>query len=252
MRLLRTCMRGTVLLACAFAFWLPSNESVSAQEGMPLRGVVLFPTGAPAAGATVNAITACDGPGYRLVSQATTADGTFSIAPFGEDCRRYRFTANKRSDFWLETGEDVFYGGQNGTSPTIDLSSAPAPNPIIVRLGQQGGRVVFRVWDTATNQFIYAELGIEHQPIEHKRLGSMETATGKDGSANRLLLPSGEYVASVITYRCRDKQYWSATQPLFPFNVVARETTERKIVIDVRQIASVKTYANPSGNKCRP
>ncbi len=202
----------------------------------------------------VTAATTCETgeTGYHLVRQATAAaDGTFSIPAFGEECQRYRLTADKRSDFWLETGDAVFYGSSNGTAPTLDFSAVSASAPVTIVLGQRGGRIDFRVWDTATAHFIYAELGIERKLVEGKKFGSMWIATGKDGSVDTLLLPQGEYVASVLQYQCGDKEYWAAAPPQFPFEVTAGIVQEPKIVIDVHSIKSSRTYSNPRGKKCK-
>jgi hypothetical protein len=227
-----------------------------------LRGTVWFPDGTPVPGATVTATTVCESgeAGISLVKKATTTpEGTFSIAAFGERCHQYRLTANKREDFWLETGGTVepgnmaavFYVSPNGTSPTVDLSSITSPpQPITIMLGLRGGWVDFKVWDTATGRFIYAELSIERKPTEAKKFGSLQIATGKDGSADTVLLPPAEYVASILQYQCGTKEYWAAAPPQFSFEVTAGNKQEPKIELDVRTIKSLKTYANPDGKKC--
>ena len=102
----------------------------------------------------------------------------------------------------------------------------------------------------AAGRFIYAELGIERKPAEAKKFGSMQIATGKDGSADTLLLPPGEYVASVLQYQCGTKEYWASAPPHFSFEVTAGNKQEPKIELDVRTLKSLKTYANPYGKKC--
>ena len=73
----------------------------------------------------------------------------------------------------------------------------------------------FSVWDAATARFIPAMLSIDHKAVEGKTFGSMDIATGEDGSADTLLLPPGEYVASVLQYQCGTKEYWAAVRPQF-------------------------------------
>ena len=259
-------VRGTThrvaLLVGVLALWQTSQISARAQDLPMLRGTVSFPDGTPVPGATVTATTVCDSgeAGVSLVKKATTTpEATFSIAAFGEGCHQYRLTANKREDFWLETGDShsrsgaaaAFYVGPNGTSPTVDLPSATSsPQPITIVLGLRGGWVDIRVWDTAASRFIYAELLIERKPIEGKKFGSVQIATGKDGSADTLLLPPAEYVASVLQYQCGTKEYWAAVPPQFPFEVTAGNKQEPKIELDIRTMKSSKTYANPHGKKC--
>ncbi len=201
----------------------------------------------------MTAKTACDDMGYHLVSQAKSSeDGTFSIPPFGENCRRYQFSANKRSDFWMETGEDNLNGGLNGTSPAIDLSSTSDPNPVTIKLGQQGGRVDFQVWDIATKHFIYAMLSLKHQPVAGKTFGSEMFATGKDGAADTLLLPPGEYLVSIDSYQCRDRQYIPAAQMCFPLSVASGRQQQKEYRIDVRLIKASRALGTPYGRKCKP
>lgn len=229
--------------------------NVRAQNRGMLTGSVLYPDGTPAAGAKVTATTDCETyhAGYRLVQYATAGlDGAFLMAAFGEGCQRYRFSANKSDDFWLETGDDIFLGQSNGTIPTLDLSSTPVPGPVAIMLGARGGKVDLQVWDVATARFIHATVMINHKPVVGKKFGSEEVATGKDGSPDTLFLPAGEYVASVDQYQCRDKEFWSATPPTFPFAVNAGERQNLKIPIDVRLIRNLSTYANPRGKRCLP
>jgi hypothetical protein len=237
-----------------FAFLWALQGSVWAQEISMLRGTVAFPDGTPVQEATVTATTICENGEavYRLVKQATTTpEGTFSIPAFGGGCNQYRLTAGREADFWIETGDCVFCGGPNGTPPTVNLSAASAPETITIVLGQRGGAVDFRVWDAATARFIRAMLRIDHTPVEGKTFGSMEIATGKDGSPDRLLLPPGEYVASVLQYQCGTKEYWAAAPPQFSFEVTSGNKQDAQISADVRTIKSLKTYANPRGRKCQ-
>jgi hypothetical protein len=238
-----------LLFVSLLALRLP-GDPVLAQNAKTLAGKVLFPDGTPVADARVTATTDCQTyhAGYRLVRFATTSlDGTFSMAAFGEDCQRYRFTADKRDDFWLRTGDDVFYGGSNGTSPVLDLSLASASQPVTILLGARGGKVDIQVWDNATKRFIYALVSIEHKPVEGKKFGSEDIATGKDGSADTLFLPAGDYTASVEQFQCRDKIFWAITPPVFTFTAVGGERSVLKVSIDVRSIKST-----PHGVKCVP
>lgn len=238
-------LRIACLVACSVA---PSGLC---QVKDSLRGIVILPSGVPIQGATVTIRTECSGSGFTLSKETTTApDGTFAVPIFGNDCQHYRFSASKKGDFWLETGEAVFYGGPNGASPILDSSSANAFNPVTIKLGVQGGRVDFQVWDSSAGRFIYSLLEIERRPIDHKKYGSMEIATGKDGSADTLLLPPGEYSASVVMYQCGDKQYSAVVYPTLYFSVIPNANQKVKITIDVRTIKNSKTYANPGGEKC--
>jgi hypothetical protein len=243
-----------MILWIIFALLPAPQGSLWAQEIPLLRGTVVFADGTPVRDATVTAVTICEKgeAGYRLVRQATaTPEGTFSIPAFGEGCNQYRLTAGRLADFWIETGDCVFCGGPNGTPPTVDLSAGSVPEPVTIVLGQRGGMVDFWVWDAATARFIRAMLSIDHKAVEGKTFGSMEIATGKDGSADTLLLPPGEYVASVLQYQCGTKEYWAAVPPQFSFEVRAGSRQEQRISVDVRTLKSLKTYANPHGRKCQ-
>jgi len=220
----RSVPHGVVLLVSILVLWHALHCSAWAQVGRTIRGTVLYPDGSAAPRATVTATTICDHASYRLVKQETTADdGSFSIESFGEDCYRYRLSANKSGDFWLETGDaastspqGVFYSGPNGTYPTVDvLSTASPPAPVTIELGQRGGKVDLQVWDRATSRFIYAILSIDRRPVEGKKFGSEEIATGMDGSLDTLFLPPGDYVASVVQYQCKGKEFWAAMPPEF-------------------------------------
>jgi hypothetical protein len=253
LRVLRTCAYKIAVVACLFALWTASSRSASAQASTPLRGRVVFPDGTPAPGATVTVKTACDDMGYHLVSQAKTSeDGTFSIPPFGENCRRFQFTASKRSDFWMETGEDNLNGGLNGTSPAIDLSLTPDPSPVTIKLGQQGGRVDVQVWDIATERFVYATLSLKHQPAAGRIFGSEMFATGKNGSSETLLLPPGEYFVNIDSYQCRDRQYVPPEQLCFPLSVASGTQQRKELQIDVRLIKAMRAFGTPYGRKCSP
>jgi hypothetical protein len=243
-----------VVLLVIIALLRVLQGSTWAQAIPMLRGTVAFPDGTPVQEATVTATTICENgeAGYRLVKQATTTpEGTFSIPAFGGECSQYRLTAGKRADFWIETGDCLFCGGPNGTPPTVNLSAPSVPGTITIVLGQRGGAVDLRVWDAATARFIRAMLRIDHTPVEGKTFGSMEIATGKDGSADTLLLPPGEYVASILEYQCGTKEYWAAAPPQFSFEVTSGNKQDPKISVDVRTIKSLKTYANPRGRKCQ-
>jgi hypothetical protein len=215
-----------------------------------VSGVVTYPNGDHVAGAKVTAVTACEGePCHRVQEVTTSEDGIFHIGPFLDSaCMRLRLSAQK--DFWLPTGQDVFYDKQIGTTPNVELSETDLRTEI--QLGEQGGRVHIRVWDTATQRFIYAQLGVRRLPVAGAKFGSMEIATGRDGSADTLLLPSGTYEFSVKAFACGDQDYFAAAPVRDMVKVEAAQTITKDMWIDVQRIKPVKSYSNPNGSHCVP
>jgi hypothetical protein len=224
------------------------GSTTLAQNNKILAGRVLFPNGTPAPDARVTVKTDCQNAGYSLVKYAIASpDGSFFVPAFGEDCQRYRLTADKREEFWLETGEDKVFYRANGVSATLDISSDSPLQPALIVLGARGGKIDVQVWDNATNQFIYALVSIEHKPVVGKTFGSMEIATGHDGSPDTLFLPAGDYTASVEQFKCHEKLFWAIRPPVFPFTAVAGERNELKISIDAGLIEG-----SPGNGKCVP
>jgi hypothetical protein len=239
-------------LAAAFVFLLLIIEGF-AQDAKPIfrvTGTVLFSDGASAPRASVEAVTACPEDSVNFVQETVASDsGEFQFAFLNPDCRRVRISASK--GLWLKTGFDVFYGKQIGTSPVVELSPGN-PQHTEVRLGELGGRVNFRVRDTATGRFIWAGLSLERIAIPGEKFGSMTIATGKDGSADTVLLPAGGYEVSVNRFACNDREMFAASLVRKTINVVAGETIDADIIVDVRKIKPSKTSANPHGAYCTP
>lgn len=217
-----------------------------------ISGVVLFPDGAPASGAIVEAVTACPEDHVNFVQKVTTAeDGKFNIPPFFQnDCKRVRLSARK--GLWLKTGHNVFYGKQIGTTPIVELPESGFPQRTEIRLGELGGSVDFRVWDKATQRFIWAELSINRAPITGLKFGSMMIATGRDGSADTLILPAGTYEVSVDQFACKDRDYFARTPVRETVKVEAGKSITKDISLDVRSMQPRKTYNNPRGAFCVP
>ena len=130
------------------------------------------------------------------------------------------------------------------------FSRNPAATEIM--LGSRGGLVSFRVWDTATNRFVYAGLYLKRMPVSGKKFGSMNIATGHDGSPDTLLLPVGQYEVSVERYSCRGTDYFTVKPPRETFTVEAGLRTEKDISVDVRQIKPISSYGNPGAEYCKP
>jgi hypothetical protein len=215
---------------------------------------VRYPNGSPVAEATVYAATDCQDMGYNLVQEVKTSkDGSFYVSPFRDaNCNRVRLKAKKVEDLWMETGRDVFYDGDNGTTPVVEAPSWGSPTNTEITLGKRGALVNFRVWDTATERFIWAELYIERTPVPGTKFGSVQIATGRDGSADTLLLPAGQYKITVQRYSCKGADFFTASQPAEVLAVEAGQRISKDISVDVRLIQPGKTYNNPRARPCKP
>lgn len=216
-----------------------------------ISGFVRYPDGTPAAAATVYARTECKEMGYNLVQEVkTSADGSFCVAPFLDSkCNRVRLTARKMEDLWLKTGHDVFDERDNGTTPVVEASRSDSPTKTEITLGNRGASASFRVRDTATDRFIWAELHLKRMPVPGAKFGSMQIATGRNGSADTLLLPAGQYQVFVERYSCRGTDYVSP--PREALKVEDGERVAKDISVDVRLIKPTKSYNNPHGNPCK-
>jgi hypothetical protein len=238
-----------VLLLAAFA---AGQHAVPRSSSGGISGVVRYPDGTLSEGATVFATTDCKNMSYNLVQEVKTlADGSFYVPAFlGADCKRVQLSAKKIEDLWLKTGNDVFYEGDNGTTPVVEASRSGSPTTTEIILGNRGGSVSFRVWDTASHRFIYAELHVKRMPVPGAVFGSMQIATGRDGSPDILLLPAGQYEISVEQFSCREATYFAANPPTEPLTVTAGERLAKDIYVDVRLIKPMKSYDNPRGRPC--
>ena len=218
-----------------------------------VSGVVRFPDGSPSGGAKVSAKTECKGMPFTLVNEVTTSsDGSFHIPAFGKaDCSEVRLSAEKPEDLWLKTGRNVFYKGDNGTTPLIDAPRSGPPAHADINLGIKGGLVNLRVRDTGSGKFIRAELFIEKIPQADPDFGSIEMATGRDGSPVPLLVPGGEYQVSVLQYPCKTADYFARRPPRQTLVVTEGERITKDINVDIQLIEAAKTYSNPHGRACK-
>jgi hypothetical protein len=238
------------LLLVTFA----AGQDAARRSSGGVSGVVRYPDGTPSVGATVSARTDCKQMGYNLLQKVkTSTDGSFYLPPFPEaTCNRVQLSAKKVEDLWLETGHQVFYGGDNGTAPVVEASRSGPPTTTEIALGSQGALVSFRVRDTATERFIWAGLYIKRIPVPGTVFGSMEIATGRDGSPDTLLLPAGEYQISVQQYSCEGADYFTVNPPREALVVKAGQRIAKDISVDVRLIKPIKSYSNPRGLPCKP
>jgi hypothetical protein len=230
------------------------GQAAPARPPGGISGVVRLPDGTPSEGATVTAITDCKEMGYNLVQEAkTSTSGSFYFSPFvAATCNRVRLSATKVEDLWLKTGHEVFYGGDNGTTPVVENSSSGPPTTTEIVFGNRGASVSFRVRDAATDRFIWAELYIKRVPVPGKEFGSIQIATGRDGSPDTLLLPAGQYEVFVEQYSCDEADYFALNPTPETFAVDAGQRLAKDISVDVRLIKPAKSYANPSGRPCKP
>jgi len=230
-----------------------AQDKVSRRGGV--SGVVRHPDGSPSSDATVVAVTNCkDDVHVNFVQEVKTAsDGSFYLPPFlSSDCNHILLSAEKREDFWLRTGRDVFYGSDHGTTPEVDAPRTGEPIATEIKLGKQGGLVSFRVLDIASGSFIWAGLQLERAPVPDTKFGSMRIATGRDGSPDTLLLPAGQYKIFLESYSCHDKNYFTDDVPLGLLAVEAGERVAKDFSVDVRDIKPIRSYDNPKGKPCRP
>jgi len=218
-----------------------------------ISGVVQYPDGKPSAGATVTGVTACDREPYHLVQTTKTSiDGSFHLQPFDSACNRIQLSASYIEEFWLKTGKDIFYPNENGTAPIVEAPATGSPAATVIRLGERGGLVDFRVWDKATKRFIWAGLYLARRPVPGAKFGSMQFFTGWDGSADTLFLPAGEYEYSVESYACNGAVYIAASPPHESLRVEAGQRVAKDLSLDVRQIKPVRSHNNPHGKSCNP
>jgi hypothetical protein len=243
---------GVPLALALSAFSIGQNAETRSSGG--IDGLVRYPDGTPSAGATVSAVTECKEMGYSSVQKVRTAtDGSFYVAPFLDaSCNLVRLSAERSEDLWLKTGHDVFYGADNGTTPVVKASKSGSPATTEITLGNRGGLVSFRVRDTATDRLIWARLYIERTPVPGASFGSMLIGTGRDGSADTLLLPAGQYDVSVEWYDCKGADYFTVSPPREILTVEAGQRIVKDISVDVRLIKPMKSRNNPRGKPCRP
>jgi hypothetical protein len=218
-----------------------------------ISGVVRYPNGSPIADATVSAVTDCKDMGYNLVQEVRTAqDGSFYFQPFlAASCNHVRLAAKKVDDLWMKTGRDVFFDGDNGTAPEVEAPRVGSPSKTDITLGKQGALVNFRVWDKATQRFIWARLYIQRMPVEGVKFGSMLIETGRDGSPDTLLLPAGQYRIAVEWYSCKGADYFTTNPPQEALTLQAGQRIAKDISVDVRLIQPMKWFNN-RGRPCRP
>jgi hypothetical protein len=218
-----------------------------------VSGVVLYPDGKPSAGATVTGITACKQEPYRIVQTTkTTSDGSFDLQFGGTECDRIRLSARNIDELWLETGTNIFYIRENGTAPIVQVAADGSSTGAVINLQERGGLVEFRVRDEATERFIFAEVYLEKLRVSGASFGSMLFATGRDGSADSLFLPEGEYRFSVQQYVCNGADYFAASPVKGTFTVEAGQRFSKDFSLDVRQIKPLKSSRNPHGKLCVP
>jgi len=179
-------------------------------------------------------------------------DGSFSIESFDPDCNRIRFTASKAEEFWLKTGDDVFYAQPLGTAPGVELRQGVPPSPITIVLGELGGRIEFRVWDEAIQSLIPAGLEITRKPVGNKVLTALYTAIKNPADSLSRLLPVGLYEVRLNYFDCRGKTYFPRDFPGQPFEIVAEKVERFQLKVNTAELETRSSYANPRAEKCRP
>lgn len=252
--------RSVIVASLALTVAVSSTgQSISPSSG-GISGVVRYPDGTPSAGATVSAVTECKDGGkggdvhVNFVQEVhTSADGSFYVPPFlASGCNRIRLSAKKVEDLWLETGRHVFYDRDNGTTPVVETPWSGSPTMTDIKLGNRGALVSFRVRDAATGHFIWAGLYLKRMPVSGAKFGSMQIATGRDGSADTLLLPAGQYEIFVERYSCDGADYFTVNPPRETLTLEAGQRLAKDISVDVRLIKPTSSYSNPDAKPCKP
>jgi len=242
----------TVPLVLVLSAFAPAQRAEPRPSG-GVEGIVRYPDGTPSAGATVSAATECNEMVNRVQEVKTSTDGSFYVPPFPDaHCNRVRLSAKKLEDLWLKTGHEVFYVGDNGTTPIVEASPSGSPTQTEIKLGNRGASVSFRVRDTATQRFIWSRLYLERMPVSGATFGSMLIGTGRDGSAETLLLPAGQYEVSVEWYDCEGADYFTVSPPRESLTVEAGERITKDITVDVRLIKPMKSSTHSHSKPCQP
>jgi len=242
----------TIPLVLALSAFAPAQRAEPHPSG-GVEGIVRYPDGTPSAGATVSVATECNEMVNRVQEVKTSTDGSFYVPPFPDaHCNRVRLSAKKLEDMWLKTGHEVFYVGDNGTTPIVETSPSGSPTQTEIKLGNRGASVSFRVRDTATERFIWSRLYLERMPVSGATFGSMLIGTGRDGSAETLLLPAGQYEVSVEWYDCKGADYFTVSPPRESLTVEAGERITKDITVDVRLIKPMKSSTHSRSNPCQP
>jgi hypothetical protein len=224
----------------------------AAQKNVPLTGgvfgVVRYPDGSPSPHARVSASTKCeDDLVTRLNIVKTASDGSFYVPPFlSSHCNRILLRAEKREDFWLRTGRELFYEGDNGTTPEVDAPRTGKPVLTEINLGKQGGMVNIRVRDISSDRFIWAELRLERVPAPEAAFNAMDITT----NSSDVLLPAAQYNVFLESYSCHGKNYFTDGVSLEPLTVKAAERITKDYSIDLRAIKPRRSSENPKGEPC--
>ncbi|HUA62515.1 MAG TPA: hypothetical protein VML19_27405, partial [Verrucomicrobiae bacterium] len=154
-------VRMPLRFICA-ALSLVSAQGQRVEGG--ISGHVRYPDGSPSEAAKVIAVTECEGMTVSLQQETTTApDGSFHVSHFSSECPKVRLYAEKTDDLWLRTGNDEVFYGDNGPAPLVESHPAGPPAEADIVLGKQGGLLTVRVWDRATQQFVWAELTVKRE-----------------------------------------------------------------------------------------
>ena len=140
----------------------------------------------------------------------------------------------------------------NGTTAIVEVPRYGTPAKTEITLGNRGAFVSLRVWDTATERFIWTLLHVEREPVSGVAFGSMDAGTGQDGSSDTLLLPAGQYQISVDMYECNGERYITVSPPQVVLTVEAGQRIAKDISVDVRLIKPVKSHSNPHAKPCKP
>jgi hypothetical protein len=160
-----------------------------------VKGVVLDPEGTPVGAAQVVA-TATQGIVYldRIGTTETDHRGQFvlKLTPRGT----VSLSASKTADYWLHSGDWENVLENPGTAPVVDLAG-DLSEPIVVRLGSRGGKLVIETTDSEGSFWPSIVF------INHCRSGSAVSSGWSPISTlfpiSEHLLPEGVYCVGVAS-----------------------------------------------------
>lgn len=226
-------------------------ERASLPTGIPLKGRVIYPDGSPASGATVYADPTCRNDfGFSNLAHTSEA-GSFEMLSVDPGCGQIRFTAEKREDFWLRTGDDPFYPRRNGTAPELVLTEGQFPEPVTIQLDLRGGTLELRAWDLSASRYISVSVCVECSAAS---CGILCTGTGPDGAGHTVFLPPRQYRASLNFFSCGTdgaETYQADQGPSITIDVVEGQLRSSVLKFDPKTVRAVTTWYQPKEFPCR-
>lgn len=217
---------------------------------MEIIGEVQYPDGEPAPNALVQIEAVGDGDSEFFGYQRTDPAGKFAFTEFDPRIRKYRVTASYPEELWLRLGDQLFYEEPNGLAAEFEASANSREEPVVLRLYRRGGEVEFEVFDELSGAVIAASVTVTRNPVAGKTFPiTLSMALGNE-AGQKVLLPPGDYVASIVQFNCHGKSFHAAHPPAFPINVTEGVRRKETLRLNVAEIETKVSFANPTGRKC--